>query len=1053
MRMRFLPKLMGLFLLTLLFCASSYAQIVKVTGVVKDDTGQPMPGVNVSVKGKPSNVSTNKDGMYVIQADPANDALVFSFIGYKRQTISLDKRATLNVSMDTDQGKLDEVVVIGYGTKKRSQVIGAVATINAEEIADVPSPDIAGALRNRIAGVGVSAVSGAPGAAISLNIRSARISGTAATVGATTEPLYVIDGITSSQSQFDMLDPSMVEDITILKDASAAIYGASGSKGVVLVTTKRGKIGKPKFSYNGYVGYNDASRKAEMMSAYQLAQTINDMYDQQGFKSESGYFTNADLEYLKTHNYKSWFDEIWQASVVQRHNLTMSGGTDKLTFFVGGSFQNNNANYKGTYYNQKYSMRSGITATFSESFKADIGFNINYNKQYTNLPVGASDQNYVTALLGVPEWVPLQMNGLPVNFNSVKNPLAQAQSGFYDYSTASSYTLNTSLIFTPKAIPGLTLRAQIGQTSSWGGGEKYEAPYKQYTFATSGSNGLFYRDSVTSVSDGVSMASSRLTPKLSKGTSYQGNITLNYAKTFGKHSFSALVGGEQSQSNSSGLSVYWTGQQVANQTDFWAFNAAAFTNNGYSLSESLKQSFFGRFSYDYQKKYLIDGVGRFDGSANFAKGNVWGFFPNVGVAWIVSEENFFKNASKLNFVSFLKIKANIGLTGDDRVDNRLWQANYSLDLVNGGYLLGNASAIGPSFNPSKIPNPDITWSKKRTYNIGLETAFFNGKLSFGFDYFHDYTYDDFDKNNDSNFPQYAGFAAPVINHYEQHTYGTEFTFGYNGKLAKDFTFSSSLNFGFTNGYTSQVYGNPFQLFENTPEDWQIELGTNRNVYNSSNIGLIAKGILRTQADVDALLKQYPNYTLPNGSANVVPEVGWLYYEDTNGDGKITDKDQVPLYKNGTDPIITLGSTLSLNYKGFQLRTNFVAKIGGHEMLDSKVVNDKPSITHNVPAIWGDHWSRSNPNGKFPSITDPTSGLESSFWMVDATMIRINNMSLAYTIPASISQRAGISNLRFLLTGNNLWVIKNPQPFKDPYSGHMVDYPTIRTIQLGFGFGF
>lgn len=1043
MRIKFLLKLSGIVLLWFALLPA-YAQQIKITGNITDSkTALPLPGVTVKVKGKQTSTAANGNGVYSIQADPAKDVLVFTFIGYRVQEAKIDGKTKVDMVMQEDQAKLDEVVVVGYGTKKRSEVIGAVATIKGSEIADIPAPDIAGALRNRIAGLGVSAVSGRPGAAITLNVRSAQISANSP-AGATSEPLYVIDGVISTTDQFDAIDPALVEDLTVLKDASAAIYGASGSKGVILITTKRGKIGKPKFTYNGYVGVSDAAKVPEMLSAYDQAKLWNDNLDQQGFSTNDKYFTASDLAFLATKPYKSWYDELWQPAVMQRHNLQMSGGSEKILFFVGGSLQNENANYAGMR-NTKYGFRSGITANFNESLKADVNFTLNYGNKFSNNDISDdTDKTFFQSIITTPEWIPIQINGMPVNFNGVKNPLAIINSGYYAKQANTDYTISGALTYTPKAIPGMSLRMQISQNGNNAHSTTYTPPYKLYNFYNQFGNTALYRDSLVSVTDGVSAANARYEPILSYTSRYQADVTANYTHSFGKHTITALVGGEQSESKSENLDAQWNNQVIPGFDESWAFDPTV-TLRSNSKSESLKQSFFGRLSYDFQKKYLIDAVGRFDASTNFATGHVWGFFPNVGAAWILSEENFFKNASKLNFVNFLKIKANFGLTGDDRIDDRLWQATYKVDPANTGYVYNNTNA--PSFNPTVIPNPDITWEKKRTINIGLETSLFNGKLNFGFDYFHDYVYDQFDKNGSNLYPMYVGFAPSVVNHENHHTYGTEFTLGYNTKFTKDLAFNTSVNFGFSSSYVSQVYQNPFQYFQNTPTDWQISQGVNTKVYTSSNIGLIAKGILKTQADVDALLKKYPNYTINK----LIPEPGWIYYEDTNNDGHIDDFDMVPMFKNGTNPFLNLGWNFGLDYKGLSLRGNLVGNFGGHVFYDSRAIT-KPSLTVNVLSVWADHWSIQNPNGALPRADDPYANKSSTFWARDATMVRINNMTLAYTLPAKWLARTGLSNVRLIVTGNNLWTLVNPLSYKDPYTSSAYDYPTIRTISAGLSVG-
>lgn len=1040
MNNKLLRKLKGAFFLSLLFCASAYAQVKKVTGKVTDSSdGNPMPGVNVSIKGKPGNVSTNVDGMYTIQADPAIDVLVFSYIGFVRQEITVGQKTRIDVKLITDESALNEIVVTGYGTQKRSEILGAVATIKGEQLEGLPVVNLSEALRDRIAGLSVNST-GAYGSSVSLNIRNSQTSPQSALNGVSSEPLYIIDGLRVGKSEFDALDASQVEEISVLKDASASIYGASGAKGVILVKTRRGKAGKINLSYSGYLGVTDAARTPEMLSAYEHAKLLNDTYDAQGNVSYDKYFSQADLDSLKTISPKSWYEQLWKAEIRQKHNINISGGSDKVTFFVGGNFQKQTGNYADISRNQ-YGFRSGMTATITDDLKADLSFSLDYGSN--NNAVKLDYQSLITT----PQWVPLTINGLPVKNpgSNLRNPLAVNNSGSYDRQYSRRYRLNGSLSYSPKFLPGLTARLQIGQSGSNNTSRKYTAPYKEFNFNRVGNNEELYGDSVISENYVVNPTGARLNPGYSESSGYQGNFVLNYAKEIGKHSFSATAGAELSEDKGSNLSVYWDSQQISGMDEFWAFDLSKFTFDKYEGTESIKQSFFGRASYNFDEKYYIDGVIRADASTSFAVNNVWGYFPSLGLGWAISKENFFKKNVK--FIDYLKLRANFGLAGDDRVEARLWQERYKTDLVNTGYLYGEQMVT--TLNPSIIPNPDITWEKARSLNLGLDMSFLDNHVDIGIEYFHRYSYDQFDKNNDQNFPMYAGFQAPVLNNYETQTYGMEFSIGYRGKIKNSIQFNASMNFGFGNSYVSQTFYNPYRLFENTYPDFQNQFGLNPAIWDGNNIGLIAKGILRTQADVDALLKENPDYTI----FKQIPRVGWLDYEDANADGKIDERDMGPMFKRGTNPITVLGTTLSFAWKEFSLRTTIRANIGGKEFYDGDS-RRVPTNTSNVANIWVDRWTPSNPNGKFPSADDPSyKSNNSTFWATDGTMVRINNMTISYSLPKRIVQSMGLSRMSLLVTGDNLWTIVNPLPYKDPYAGNMYGSPTLRTYSLGLNVGF
>ncbi|WP_231490931.1 TonB-dependent receptor [Pedobacter sp. Leaf170] len=1051
MKLKFLRKFSWSLLVAMLVSTVLFAQQRQITGKVVDKKdGQPVPGVTVGIRGKTNNVSTNDRGEFSLVADPSTDALVFSYIGYVRQTVPLAGKTNITINFEEDNKNLDDVVVVGYGTKKRSEILGSVATITGTEIQDVPAPNLAGALRNRIAGVGVSQLSGRPGAPITINIRNSSVSPTlqGTDAGGTSEPLYIVDGITVTRDAFDNIDASMVENMTFLKDASAAIYGASGAKGVVLVTTKKGKVGRPSITYNGYVGISDAAKTPEMLSGYEHAKLLNETYSIQNANA-SAYFSPEDLEYIKTLNYKSWYDELWQPATTQRHNIGISGGSDKITFFAGGSYQSENANYAGMKFD-KYSFRSGVVATLVEGLKADINFNVDYGTRVQQHNASDTDANFFEKLVTTPRWVPISINGNYVNYvgfqNNNLNPAAQAESGYYNNRSNKGYRINASLNYEPTFLKGFSARLQISQASGSAKSTQYIPPYRLYNYARMGNNSLLFTDQLVNTSatsffvEPTSASAATITPGVSENNSYQGFLTLQYGRTFGKHTMNLLVGGEQSEGNSQASTVRYTNQLIPGIDQYWAFDASTLARQDFSRTTTSKRSGFGRLSYDYDKKYLLEVITRLDASSQFATGNRWGVSPNVGLGWVVSQEKFFKDSKFLGFVNFLKLKANWGITGDDRIGTRLWQDRFLIDVTN-GYLYGNSTQN--SLNRSRLANPDITWEKKQTLNIGLETSMFNNKLDFSVEVFRNYNYDAFDLGGNNLYPQYFGTAAPIINYRETYNWGSEFSIGYKAKLATDWNLNASINFSYGNSVVDKILYAPGNLFNNVATDWLIDFGTDPRVYNSSNIGLNTIGMFRTQSEVDAFMAKNPNYRVYDR----IPQAGWLYYEDTNGDGVISDSDMLPMFKN-TNAFFGGGINLNLTYKSFALSTNINARFGGKVFYDGRS-RTAPAENRNVLTIWQDRWTPENPmQGKYPRFDDPSLARNSDFWAVDGTTIRINTMTLSYKAPAGFTRKIGFSGARVLLTGNNLWTIVNPLPYKDPYTSSAWDYPILRTISLG-----
>src|SRR5690606_19309894 len=432
----------------------------------------------------------------------------------------------------------------------------------------------------------------------------------------------------------------------------------------------------------------------------------------------SNFFSEADLDYIKNLNIPTWYDELWSAAMTQRHNLSISGGNEKIKFFAGGSYQNENGNYAGSKFD-KYGFRSGINAEILPGLKADIAFNIDHNVRYSKNSWNERDDQFYESIVTVPHWVPSRIDGKLVNFNNNNsgnpNPLGVIESGYYNRNKSQSYRINASLSYQPAFIKGLTARFQISQGGGNTSGQVYRPNYKVYDFERFGNNNQLFTNTIIKEIDAVNSSNVSLNPNLSRTNSYQGFFTMQYDNSFGLHSINATVGGEQSESNSEDLGVLWANQELLGIDEYWAFTESNFTFRNRAQSETVKRSFFGRLTYDFDKKYLLEAVARYDASSNFAKGNIWGLSPSIGAGWVISKEDFFKD--NVNFIDFLKLKVNYGITGDDRVTKRLWQERFEVD-VNNGYLYNETNTVG--LNPKEYPNPSITWERKQTFNAGLE---------------------------------------------------------------------------------------------------------------------------------------------------------------------------------------------------------------------------------------------------------------------------------------------------------------------------------------------
>lgn len=1052
-----------LFLVSFLCCSFlALAQEKTITGKVLDEqTKLPLEGVSVRVKNSQVATTTNASGDYSIKVPSSESVLNFSYVGYSFYEVKAGTVSVLGVTLTKMENKMDEVIVVGYGTKKRVNIQGAVSSIKGTEIEDIPVANLPSSLVNRIPGVGVNFSSGKPGSTTTINIRNATTFPGAPT-GVTNQPLIVIDGIIANPTQWaqapnadwlDNLDASQIEDITFLKDASAAIYGAAGAKGVVLITTKKGKAGKPKISYSGYFGVSTPSVKPKMLSAFEHATFLNNGFKLTG-AADNLRFSQTDLDSLKGIADEGWFDYFWKNGNVQRHTINVSGGTEKVTLFAGGSFYNEKGNY-GKIENNKYSFRSGMNATIIDGLTASVSFASDFNKDYSNNHKSASsetDDATIRALYLTPKWVPVTIDGKLTGFQGANNSSPQNQnwnmqgvhnSGSYRDGRSQGLAINASIDWKPKFLKGLAAKVQYGRNNRNDNAKGYFASYFVSNFIRRGQNNLLYSNLVNATTPLVRITNNdQIEEGTTTSTNYQFITTLSYAKKIGEHDFDAMVGFDQSEAESKNILLSKNVQVVQGVDEFWAFSNDPATLGSVQDAirnpqhfKNAKRSYISRFNYSFRNKYFLEFIGRADASVNFTPENRWGFFPTVGVGWKISDENFFKNIS---FINNLKLRATYGLVGEDRVGNRLWESRFTQTT---GILIGNTNTGG--LDPNVYPNNEITWEKARTFNVGFDAALLRNKINITFDIYQRYSYDGYDVYSAAVFAPTAGIQPPVVNYGRQISWGSEFSVGYRTTFGKDWGFNVDANFGWTNSQLLQSFYNEAFLGQYGPDQLGIGIGRDPRTYNSNNIGYITKGILRTQAEVDAILAKNPNYLI----GGVKPQVGFMDFEDINGDGQITEAGDATLMYDRTTPVIGFGFTFGATYKEFKLQMNMNLSIGGKRFLDSEA-RKVPTATQNTVKFWSDQWTPENPNGKYPRADAPLITANSTMWAVGGTQSRINNAVLSYQMPKKLAAKLRIPDLRIMLTGTNLWNIVNPFKYKDPYTSNFANYPTLRTISFG-----
>lgn len=1051
-------------LLFSLMSLTGYAQNATITGKVVDKDGLGVIGLNVIQKGTKNGVLTDIDGAYKIQV-PKGAVLQFSYVGMQTQERTVGASSAINITMQEDNSTLNEVVVVGYGAQKKEHLTGAVETIKMDEIVNLPAGDLGTALKGRILGVSISGGEARPGNKSNLVIRKPY---SLAKDGGNLNPLYVIDNVLqigadglNDSTMFDNLDSSEIESISFLKDGAAAIYGARSAQGVVIITTKKGKVGEPKFSYSGSYAVNDKVYQTKVLNAYEFGQYVNIMNGPNGYNQNSTdpqyFFSQDEMDYFKTLK-NNFLNDEWSSSYNMRHNLNVSGGSEKATYFAGVSYFEQDGNLTTLDYN-KWNFRSGVDLNLSSNWKASMqisGYYSDKTKTFNKIGGEKEENDYNELLFHVP-YIPNYVNGMPIellnnndgnqryHYGEIKklNNLAETTEG--------RTTINLSTEYKFPFIKGLSARASYARNMGNSRGSQFGTGYTLYQFAGIGTNGHIYSDDIRTapVRSKFYTNGDRLYFDNGHDLSEQYNITGVYDRTIGNHSISGLFSVEKSEATAEHEVVWKSGVLAGSNGQFNTANGIV--DGSTNKSESGNLAYVGRLNYAYADKYLAEVLFRSDASTKFSPANYWGKFYSVSTGWVISKEDFFKSS----VVDFLKVRYSFGLLGKDDTKAWQWRQRYTFQTYKGAVFGGN-SAITDGLKMEASPNPDATWSDEIKTNFGIDARFLNNRLSVTTEVFYNIG-TNLLLNRTSDIPFTIGGTLAAENFGAMDTYGYELSVGWNDKIGKDFSYGIDLRTGYSDN--KLIEGN----FDPVIYPW-----TSGQRGESTNIGVWGYdylGMFKNQADIDAYLAKY-NVTSVFGTpaANLKP--GMLYYKDVRSydpatktfgapDGIIDQYDQIKLSK---DRPVGLGGTIRMAYKGFSLNTVFYASWGGWSEIDSgvrKSLKTKiPQIIDNTVSIWNDIYDADvNPNGKMPNPAfEGVNNQISTFWKVNPFRVGIRNIQVSYGLPEGVLKALNLSNCKFNLSGLNPFTIYNPYTYREADNSY-TNYPTLRTISFGLNVGF
>ena len=1034
-----------------------------VSGTVTNEAGEPLVGASVRAKGTTSGALTNDAGQYRLTMPDEVTTLIFSYVGYTTQEVEISGRTTVDISLAESTSSLDEVVVVAYGTQKKATVTGAVTAVDGGDLVQSPAVDLSNSLSGRLPGLVVIQPSGEPGydGAI-LRIRGTNTLGNSS-------PLVVIDGIPDRDGGLGRLSPQDIESVSVLKDASAAIYGARAANGAILITTKRGKTGKPTVQYDFNKGWSQPTVIPEMSNAPEYARIMNELpiyrtipVDEWGdawaaiqttgtYDSPTAGVSTLNANYspeaVALHESgddpwgypdTDWFGDAFKTwSPQDRHNLQLTGGSENVKYMASLGYVHQDAYYKNsaTYYNQ-YNMRINLDAKVNDYINVNLG--VLGRREDRNFPTESAGAIFRMLMRGRPVEPEVWPNGKPgPDIENGQNPYVITTSATgYTKDPTDFLQANGGIDITNPWIEGLKLSLSGAIDQNRRTTKTWRTPWE-----------LYYWDRISYEADGVTpllepaIRSNFRDPRLSQSSSsvLNTNLTaiLSYNKEFaGGSAVNLLAGVTQERFQGENFSAFRRNYISAAVDQLFA-GGSINQNTGGSAYERARLGYYGRAQYNYQEKYLAEFIWRYDGSYIFPESDRFGFFPGLLVGWNISNEDFF-NVSGVNY---LKLRASYGQMGNDQVfyNGRLQEYAYLSTYGFGAYPINGE--VVTTLGETILANPSFTWERANNLNVGLDAAFFNNRIDLTLEYFNNRR-DQILIQKTGSTPASSGINAllPPVNAGEVQNAGFEFLLAYNHQSSGDLQFRASVNGGYAKNkviFMDEVPGAPdYQLQEGKPIGAWL-------VYESD-------GAFLDQAAIEANNLDYSTVT-----SNLIP--GDMKFVDQNGDGVIDGDDQIRLDKN-TVPTLTFGATLQMTYKGF----DFSLLLQGATGAAVRFQTESGDIGNFTKWSHDNRWSIDNPSAEHPRLASRgdtyfTGGAygNNTYFLFDTDYVRLKNIELGYNLPQSIIGKVNFfQNLRVYVNGLNVFTIDKHGIF-DPEAtnGAGTYYPQARVINTGLSLTF